>query len=452
MAGIYKAYDIRGIYPTELDEEIMLKLGRAYGDMLTEAHPEGSTIVVGRDMRTSGEVLKNKLIEGLTMQGVHVVYGGLMSTPTFFFAVAACGFQGGMQVSASHNPKEYNGVKIVKAGAESLGYDTGINEIERRVQTNVFKVVQKKGKVTEKKTFLHDHVQFELKEARVSHLQPFKIVADPANGMGAHYLTELFKHIPGELIKINFELDGNFPNHPANPLHPGALDQLRVAMKDHKADLGVATDGDADRIFFLDEHGELITNDITHAIMARLVLEEHPGALINVDPLPGRIRNDVILENGGKIMQTKVGSTLIKQMATEQNALFVGELSGHFCFKTSVGVFETPMIVLLKMLQLMSRERKPLSQIVKPYRKYFQSGEINFEVHDKEGAMNAVEHHFKDGEISHLDGVSITYPDFWFIVRPSNTEPLLRFRMEGRSRHIVDEKTKEASGVLEKFK
>ena len=452
MAGVYKAYDIRGIYPTELDEEIMLKLGRAYGDMLTEAHPEGSTIVVGRDMRTSGEVLKNKLIEGLTMQGVHVVYGGLMSTPTFFFAVAACGFQGGMQVSASHNPKEYNGVKIVKAGAESLGYDTGINEIERRVQTNVFKVVQKKGKVSEKKTFLHDHVQFELKEARVSHLQPFKIVADPANGMGAHYLTELFKHIPGELIKINFELDGNFPNHPANPLHPGALDQLRVAMKDHKADLGVATDGDADRIFFLDEHGELITNDITHAIMARLVLEEHPGALINVDPLPGRIRNDVILENGGKIMQTKVGSTLIKQMATEQNALFVGELSGHFCFKTSVGVFETPMIVLLKMLQLMSRERKPLSQIVKPYRKYFQSGEINFEVHDKEGAMNAVEHHFKDGEISHLDGVSITYPDFWFIVRPSNTEPLLRFRMEGRSRHIVDEKTKEASGVLEKFK
>ena len=452
MAGVYKAYDIRGVYPTELDEETMLKIGRAYGDMLMEANNNHVEIVVGMDMRTSGEVLKNKLIEGLTMQGVHVVYGGLMSTPTFFYSVAAFGYVGGMQVSASHNPKEYNGVKIVKKGAESLGYDTGIDEIERRVHGNAFKSVQKKGKVSEKKTFLHDHVQFELKEAHVSNLKPFKIVADPANGMGAHYLTELFKHIPGELIKINFELDGNFPNHPANPLHPGALDQLRAAMKKHKADLGVATDGDADRIFFLDEHGELVTNDITHAIMAMLVLEEHPGALINVDALPGRIRNDVILEHGGKIMQTKVGSTLIKQMATEQNALFVGELSGHFCFKTSVGVFETPMMVLLKLLQFMSREKKPVSELVKPYRKYYQSGEINFEVHDKEGAMNAVEQHFKEGEISHLDGVSITYPDFWFIVRPSNTEPLLRFRMEGRSKQIVDEKTKEVSGILEKFK
>lgn len=445
---IFKTYDIRGIYPSELNEDIVFKIGRAYADILKEdLKKDNVTIVVGRDMRLSSPKLTEKLIEGIIIQGVNVVDVGLVSTPTFYFAVSYYGYDGGMQISASHNPKEYNGVKVVRARAYPVSYDTGINEIKKRVEENEFKESKKKGKIKIKKKVLDEELKYSLKYTN-SKIKPLKVVADAANAMGSLDLDKLFSKLPCELIKMNFKLDGTFPSHQADPFQEKNIKDLKKRVKKENADLGIATDGDGDRIFFVDDKGQLAEPSIIRGIMSKIVLREHPGAKICYDIRPGRITYDMIVENGGVPIVTKVGHSLIKAQAIKENAEFAGESSGHFFVKMEHGLFEMPMIITLKLLEEISNEDKKFSEILTPLRKYSHSGEINSKVKDKEYIMRKIEMKYADGKINKLDGITIEYDDFWFNVRTSNTESLLRLNLEAKTEKIMKEKTKEILKVI----
>lgn len=449
MTQIFKAYDIRGIYPDDLDEVMIYKIGKAYADILmAESKKNDITIVVGQDMRLSSPELTMNLIKGITEQGVNVIDIGLSSTPTFYYGVTFLGVDGGMQVSASHNPKEYNGVKIVRNKALPVGYDNGIDLIEQKVRSNDFMDSSKTGGVTQEKGILEREVAFSLKHGNIQKIKPLKVVADAANSMGALYLTKLFEELPCELIEMNFNLDGTFPAHEADPFKDENIKDLKKRVIDENADLGIATDGDGDRIFFIDEKGELVEPAIVRGIMAQMVLKENPGAKICYDIRPGRITRDMIVENGGIPSVTKVGHTLIKKQAIDENAVFAGESSGHFFFNTEIGLFEMPMIVTLKFLEEICTTGKSLSEIANPLRKYFHSGEINSKVEDKEAKMNEIAERYKDAKISWLDGVTVEYDNFWFNVRPSNTEPLLRLNLEAISKEVMEQKCAEVLKLI----
>ena len=449
MGEIFKAYDIRGIYPEQLNEETIYRIGKAYADILiSELRKDDITIVVGQDMRTSSLSLAENLIRGINEQGVNVVDIGLASTPTFYYAVTNLGLDGGMQVSASHNPKKYNGVKIVRRKALPVGYDNGINLIEQKVENNDFKRAVQTGTVTRKEGILESEIEFSLQHADLAKIGPLKVVADPANAMGAPYLSGLFKRLPGELIQMNFELDGTFPAHEADPFKDQNIRDLKERVFEEKADIGIATDGDGDRIFFIDEKAQLVEPAILRGIMSQIVLREHPGATICYDIRPGKITRDMIVESGGKPSVTKVGHTLIKAQAIEENAAFAGESSGHFFFNTEIGMFEMPMIVILKLFEEICTSGKKLSEIVDPLRKYYHSGEINSIVEEKEVKLKELAEIFKDGEISWLDGVTVEYEDFWFNVRPSNTEPLLRLNLEAISQETMEKRKNEVLKII----
>jgi len=449
MGTIFKAYDIRGIYPEQLDEETIYRIGKAYADILIdELAKDNITIVVGQDMRTSSPSLADNIIRGITEQGVNVVDIGLASTPTFYFAVTNLGLDGGMQVSASHNPKDYNGVKIVRRKALPVGYDNGIDLIEHKVENNDFKPAGQTGTVTRREGLLESEIEFSLQHADLAKIGPLKVVADPANSMGAPSLAGLFKRLPGELIQMNFELDGTFPAHEADPFKDENIRELKAKVIEEKADLGIATDGDGDRIFFIDEKGQLVEPAILRGIMAQIALREHPGATICYDIRPGKITRDMIVEAGGKPSVTKVGHTLIKAQAIEENAAFAGESSGHFFFNTEIGMFEMPMIVMLKLFEEICTSGKKLSEIVDPLKKYFHSGEINSTVAEKEAKLKELAEIYKDGKISWLDGVTVEYDDFWFNVRPSNTEPLLRLNLEAISPEAMEKRKAEVLKII----
>ncbi len=450
MAGIYKAYDIRGIYPDQINEEVAYGIGRAYADILREElESKEITTVVGCDMRISSPQLTKSIIDGITKQGVNVIYIGLSSTPTFYFAVARYGYDGGMQISASHNPKEYNGVKIVKAKAYPVGYDTGLDEIERRVNENDFLKCDVKGDVSEKENVLDEELRVSLKYADPGKIKPLKVVADVANSMGAPFLDKLFSKLPCKLVRMNFELDGSFPVHQADPFQEKNIADLKKRVISEGADLGLATDGDGDRIFFVDDKGELVDPAILRGLLAKIVLRENPGATICYDIRPGRITYDMIVENGGKPVVTRVGHSLIKAQAIDENAIFAGESSGHFFLDIGHGFFEVPMIIILKILEEISMENRNFSEIIRPLRKYHHSGEINLEVENKEAKMKELAERYKGaGNISWLDGVTIEFDDYWFNVRPSNTEPLLRLNLEAETKDIMEQKRDEVLKII----
>ena len=451
MEKIFKAYDIRGIYPDQLNEDIIYKIGRAYADILVEklGGNRNVTIVVGRDMRISSPSLADNIIKGIMDQGVNVIDIGLVSSPTFYYGVSDLGADGGMQVSASHNPKEYNGVKIVGRKALPVGYDNGMDFIEKKVIHNDFKSVNRKGNYKKEKGILDKEVQFSLTKANLENIKYLKVAADPANAMGAPYLSALFEKLPCELVKMNFNLDGTFPVHEADPLKEQNRKDIQKKVVEIKADLGITTDGDGDRIFFIDEKGQDVEPAILRGIMSKIVLREHPGAKICYDIRPGKITRDMIIENGGIPSVTRVGHTLIKKQALEENAAFAGESSGHFFFNSHMGMFEMPMVVTLKLLEEICTSGKSMSEIVAPLRKYYNSGEINSTVDDKKSKMKEIADFYKDGSISWLDGVSIEFEDFWFNVRPSNTEPLLRLNLEAISKEIMEKRRDE---VLKKIR
>lgn len=446
--SVFKAYDIRGKYPTDIDEKFAFSLGQAVAVFIKKdslLSLEEIKIGVSRDMRLSSPQLTENLKKGLTDQGVTVVDFGLLSTPSFYFAIDKYDCSAGVQVSASHNPAEYNGFKIVRSGAVPVSGETGLMELKELMLANEFQPVVETGTII---TVANDEVmakqiQEALQTVELEKLKPFKIVIDTANAMGGPLMEQLFTKLSSELVKLNFELDGRFPNHESDPLKDENNKQLQTKVIAEKADFGVALDGDADRIFLVDNLGQTVEPAIVRGILAKIFLQEYPSAKICYDIRPGKITEDMILENGGEPIVTKVGHSLIKEKARQEGAVFAGESSGHFFVKDGDHIYERPIIVLLKILAELSQADQSLSDYIKPLQKYFHSGEINSLVEDKEAVLEKLKDKYKDNLKYDFDGVSFEWPDYWFNVRPSNTENKLRLNLEAVSSEIMEQKRDE---------
>ncbi len=448
--SIFKAYDIRGIYKQDLDEESAYKIGLAYVELRRKEvkNKKKLKIVVASDARVSSPSLKKHLINGLIDGGVDVVDVGVLATPSFYFAVAKYKYDGGIMVSASHNPKEWNGFKITREKAIPVSGDSGINFLKERVINNNFVLSEKKGKVSKRKDILKEQIKFDLKYANIKKIKKIKIVADPANAVGALFLNELFKYLPTKLIKINFKLDGTFPAHEADPIKEENLKQIKSAVIKHGADLGITTDGDGDRIFFINNKGQLIDQSIIRGILSKLFLKDKPASKIGFDVRPGKITEDLIIENGGKAIKTKVGHSLIKEQMLKEDIYFSGESSGHFFLNMNIGCFEVPNIVIVKLLEEFSSSEKKISEQISIYKKYFHSGEINKNVENKERVFKLLEKKYKNAKINKLDGISITFKDFWFNVRASNTENKMRLNLEAINEKTMKEKRDEVLKII----
>ncbi|HZJ41125.1 MAG TPA: phosphomannomutase/phosphoglucomutase [Candidatus Saccharimonadales bacterium] len=449
---IFKAYDIRGIYGEDFDNELAYRLGLAFIE-LRKSDPDYISgrvfkIAVGRDMRLSSPLLKENLIRGLRDGGADVLDLDLVSTPTFYFAVGKNSCDGGIMISASHNPKQWNGFKLVRSKGIPISGETGISFLRDKILENKFIPAKTRGQITLHENSLEEEIAYTLKRADINKIKALTVVADAANSMGATYLKKLFEHLPTILIPLNFNLDGSFPAHEADPLKEENLEQLKRMVLNHKADLGIATDGDGDRIFFVDNQGETINPAIVRGLLAKLFLKEKPGAKIGYDVRPGKITVDLITENGGQPIITRVGHSLIKEQMIKEDIYFAGESSGHFYLNTELGCFEYPSIIILKLLTEFSEANRPIASYVADYKKYFASGEINRTVKNKDEVLKRVEDMFSDGKINKLDGISITYPDFWFNVRASNTEDIVRLNLESTNAEIMKTKTEEVLKLM----
>lgn len=443
--SIFKAYDIRGIYPQDLNEEVVYLVGRA-----VVAFTGAKTVVIGRDARSSSDSLGEAVKRGVTDQGADAVDIGLSSTPMLNFAVAAYDeHEAGIMITASHNPKEYNGLKLCYGNALPIGGDTGMAEIKRLVTEGKFKEGPK-GKVI-KKEILGAYVKKVLSLVDVEEIKPLKVVVDTANAVGAVPLPEFFKKIPCEVIPLYFELDGNFPNHEANPLKEETLVDLKKKVLEEKADLGVAIDGDADRIGFVDERGQTVRGDLVEALVAKELLKEKPGELILYDVRSSQVIREEVEKAGGRAEMCRVGHALIKKQMWDSGALFAGEFSSHFYYRDFYKV-ESGDLTMLKIFEIVSQAGEPFSKLVAPLLRYYHSGEINFEVKDKEKKMRELEEKYAGSaeNISHLDGIRLDFENWWFNVRPSNTEPLLRLNLEAKTRELMEVKKKELEEIIRK--
>jgi phosphomannomutase len=450
--SIFKAYDIRGIYKKDFDEQLAYNLGFAYVELKKKDIKKIKLnrkfkIVVGADMRLSSPIIKKYLIKGLSDAGADVIDIGIVSTPTFYFAVANYKYDGGIMVSASHNPKEWNGFKLVRSKGVPISGDTGIQFLQEQINNKNIPV-KNKGRIIKKKNILKEEIKFSLKHGQIKKIKPLKIVTDTANGVGILYINELFKKLLTKIIKINAKLDGSFPAHEADPIKDENLQQLKQEVIKRKADLGISTDGDGDRIFFIDNKGELIDQAIIRGLLAKLFLLEKPKSKIGFDVRPGKITEDLIKENGGKAIKTRVGHSLIKEQMLKENIYFSGECSGHFYVNMPIGCFEMPSIIILKLLQEFSSKHIPISEQIAPYKKYFHSGEINREVKNKEKIFKLLEKKYKTGKINKLDGITVEYKDFWFNVRGSNTENKMRLNLEAIDKKIMEKKRDEVLKLI----
>ena len=447
--SIFKAYDIRGIYPEQVNEEMAYKLGQAFVVMLKkEVDQDKLRVVVGQDMRLSSPQLTEKLIQGITSQGADVIDIGLASTPTFYFGVSHLGADAGIVVSASHNPPEYNGFKMTRRQAVPISGETGIMSLRDMVANEEFTEVENKGAVSKEEHLLSQHIALAMTYAIPDKIKPFKVVVDAANAMGGLMFRKLFEKLPCELIELNFDLDGTFPAHEADPLKDENNKQLQDKVLEVGADLGIALDGDADRIFFVDDKGVTVEPAIVRGILSQIFLKDNSGATICYDVRPGKITEDMIMESGGVPCVTKVGHSLIKEKAREVGAVYAGESSGHFFLKTNLGVFEMPMVMALEMLKKLSEVDMEFSEYIKPLQKYFHSGEINFAVEDKDAVFKRLRENYSDNLKYDFDGLSFEWDEWWFNVRASNTENKVRLNLEARSQDVMEAKRDEVSKVL----
>lgn len=437
--AIYRAYDIRGIIPQELDAEEMYHIGRAYGEFTGAQH-----VVVARDMRPSGDQLEPELLRGLTEGGVNVVRIGLATSPLFYFAVYTLKAEGGIMVTASHNPGVYNGAKMTREEAIPISGDTGLYEIRDLVERRQWEKPKEKGVVTEADV-RQDYVAMVTRGATAEGL---KIAVDAGNGMTGMLLADVFARLGGEVIPLYWELDGTFPNHEADPLKPENMEDLTRAVQEHHADLGVAFDGDGDRVFFMTEEGVTVPGDITTALIAREILKEKPGTPIVYDIRASRTTAEVIVGAGGQPVMWKVGHSLIKPKMRETGAHFAGEVSGHFYFAPWYA--ESGMLALTYILRILQRAKTPFSSIVSPLLQRAKTPEINFEVTDKDAVIARLKEKYNDAEkLEDFDGIRVEYGTWWFNVRPSNTEPKLRLNMEADTLELLLQKQKEVEAVIQ---
>lgn len=452
--SIFKAYDIRGIYPSQINEDVVYKTARAYATLLQNENPgKHLTIAVSCDMRLSSPSLKSKTIEGLTNSGINVIDMGMLSTPSFYYGVAKFKYDGGIQISASHNPGNYNGMKMVRSGAVPISKDTGIQTIKDMVISESYhKESAQKGSVAENNQVTETEANDLTSLVNISEIKHFKIVVDAANSMGGVDMEALLNKLPVEFIKMNFNLDGNFPAHgEADPMKPENTQDLCAKVLAEHADLGIAPDGDGDRYFFIDDTGKVVDQSIIRGLMAQIELKQNPEAVVAYDIRPGKVTKDMIDEVQGKSIVTAVGHSLIKEQMIKSSAIFGGESSGHFFYKLDIGTFEVPMLLVLKLLIYISESGKKLSEIIAPYQKYSNTGEINTKVANQEEVKAIIEKiktQYADGKHNELDGLFIEYPDYWFIVRGSNTEPVIRLIVEAISREVMEQKSEEILNII----
>lgn len=435
--GIFKAYDIRGIYGENLNEELAEKIGIAYANFLGK-----NVLAVSRDVRVSSPSIANALISGISKAGVDVVDCGVCGTPMNYFAIGHYDFPGGVQVTASHNPKQYNGFKLSRENVIPLAFETGIEEIEKRVLSGNLTIASVPGNVT-KKDILPDYVKHVHKFAKI---KPMKIAVDCGNGTVGQFIDAVFGDLPLEIIPLYFEPDGNFPNHEPNPLKAENMMDLQKAVVENKAALGVAYDGDGDRVCFTDEKGGLISADKIAALISIEMLQREKASVI-YDLRSSWVVAEEISKLGGTPIEDRVGHAYIKATMREHNAIFGSELSGHYYYRDNYYA-DSGDITLLSVLNLLSRTGKSLSEHVEPLNRYFATGEINFEVEDKDAILSALAKKFSDGEVYMLDGVSVKYSDWWFNVRKSNTEPFIRLNLEAKTQALMNDAKDKVLSVI----
>ena len=447
MAGIFKAYDVRGIYPTEVNEEIARQIGLAFQHVLDEDDRANSnTVVVSRDMRPHSEPLSRALCEGLRAGGLDALDIGLATTPMNYFAVGHLKAAGGVQVTASHNPARYNGLKFSKRDAQPVSGDHGIALMERKVAANDLPVADTPGKLTSV-TIIESYGPHVLSFLnRPADARPLKVVVDTANGMGAIY-RDLLEQTGIELIPLYFELDGSFPNYEANPLKLENLVDLADLVRSSGADLGVSFDGDADRAAFVNEKGEPVGSDLMTALIGGELVSREPGKHVLFDLRSSWAVAEYIRESGGIPVRERVGHSFMKATLRKNQGIFGGELAGHYYFRDTYNA-DCALLAEVEVLNLLWSKNQSLSELIAPLNRYAKSPEINFQVEDKQGKIDMLAERFSDAAVDYLDGITVQYSDWWFNVRPSNTEPYLRLVLEAADPEMLATRRAELEGLL----
>ncbi len=450
---VFKAYDVRATYPDPLNEDLAWRIGNATAQFLRttltgydRSDSKMNTLIVGRDMRKSSPKLCRAFVEGAAAVGTPVIDIGMIDTPQVYFATNYMPCCGGVQTTASHNPANYNGFKICGAKGKPIGAETGLKEIERiaraisRHPVTEVSPVRTMDLSAAYRGFLHRF----LREPR-----PLRVVVDASSGMAGRWFPIVFNGVPNlTILPLNFEHDGEFV-HPPNPLVPANLDQLRAAVREHKADFGACFDGDADRCVFVDEHAEIVRSDLITALLAGEYLRERPGLTVVYDLRSSRIVPETIEKAGGRPKRERVGHVFMKRALAESNAVFGGELSGHFYFRDFY-FCDSGMLAFIAIVNTLTRSGKSLGDLIEPLNIYASSGERNFENNDTPGTFQRLADKYADAELDHLDGVTVQYKDWWFNVRASNTEPLLRLNMEARDDTLLAKKLAELTPLLGK--
>jgi phosphomannomutase len=444
--GIFKAYDVRGIYPEQLDEDGAYRIARAFARVLADLGgkdgPAGLRVAVGHDMRIHSPALAESFTRGLVDEGVSVLHIGMVGTEMVYYAVGSRELDGGVSVTASHNPKAWAGFKLVREGAEALSGDRGIQDVRRLVETDDFSEPAGEGHVGREDIY-DEYRNYVLGFIDPGGIRPMQVVLDGGNGMAGPMIGPILDKLRISGERLYFTPDGEFPGHEPNPLLEENRQLIIGKVLEHGAELGIAWDGDADRCFFIDDRGEFVPGDFLTALLAEAVLAKEPGAMILYDVRASRAVPDAIRANGGKPIVNRVGHAFFKARMRETGAAFGGEVSGHYYFR-EFWCADSGVIPALLVLELLSRKGKKMSELLAPYReRYFISGEINSTVTDQQAKMKEIAERYGDGEVGWLDGVSVDYDTWHFNVRPSNTEPLLRLNLEAFTREEMEERTDE---------
>jgi phosphomannomutase len=443
LSAIFKAYDVRGVYGKDLTEDVAHKIGRAFVSFL-----KCKEVIVGYDMRVSSPKLSEAFMKGVTDEGADAIDIGQVSTDGLYFA---SGFlkKAGVMFTASHNPPEYNGLKFCKAMAVPINEDTGLREIKKIIEKNNFKKSKERGEVV-KKSILNEYVKHVLSFINVNKIRKLKIAVDAGNGMAGKIVPLVYNTLPVKMFPLYFELDGTFPNHLADPSKYENLMELQKTVKKEKCDFGMAFDGDADRVFFVDEKGSVVNSSLISALIIKSILKKHGKQKVIYNLVSSKIVPETIEKFGGKAVIERVGHSFIKDTMRRINAIFACEHSAHYYFKHNFNA-DSGIIASLIVCEIISSKKKKLSKLLKEFEVYFKIEETNFEVEDKIKKMKEIKAHYKKlgAKIMELDGVTVEFDDWWFNVRPSNTEPLLRLNLEADTEKIMEEKKGEVSKVIE---
>ncbi|HVM34210.1 MAG TPA: phosphomannomutase/phosphoglucomutase [Actinomycetota bacterium] len=439
LSAIFKAYDIRGLYPDQLDEDAARRIGHAFAHF-TQSH----RVIVGRDMRLSSPALSRSFAEGVSSAGASVIDIGEVSTDACYFASGRLDLPAAM-FTASHNPGRYNGIKPCRAGAVPIGSESGLVDIRKLAERS--RVVEFDPPGVDRLDVLPEYAEHCRALIDETRLRPLKIAVDAGNGMAGKTFPVVFDPLPFEVFPLFFELDGSFPNHPANPIEADNLRDLQQAVLREGCDVGIAFDGDADRMFLVDDRAELISGSTTTALVAERLLKKFPGEKIIYNLICSWAVPEVIVENGGVPIRTRVGHSFIKQVMADTGAVFGGEHSGHYYFRDNFRA-DSGMIAALLVLEALSESDRRLSEIRKPLERYAASGEINSEVADQQEAIEMLAAEFAVGKQDRTDGLTVEFDDWWFNCRPSNTEPLLRLNLEARTREMMEERRDEVLALI----